>query len=330
MVATNAFGMGIDKSNVRFVIHYNMPKDLESYYQEAGRAGRDGERADCHLLFARQDIATQNFFIDRMGEEGNLSPEELRTVRASARQRLNAMVDYCQTTGCLRGRLLQYFGEAGMENCGYCVNCLAPSAALDVSRQGILALQMVQALPYRCGRGTLTGLLQGEAELRSGVAEDLPGYGALRSMSKAEISRMLDALLAMDALKTETVQTREGAFPVLALGEKAEEALRQGLTLTIRAEDRAARKRRQQAEQALDREEDQALFDRLRAKRMALARARGLPPYVIFPDSTLRALALQKPRTLEAMGRVSGIGVVKLREYGKAFLKEINGYLEEK
>ena len=152
MVATNAFGMGIDKSNVRFVIHYNMTKDIESYYQEAGRAGRDGERADCHLLFGRQDIVTQQFFIDHMGEEAGLEGEALEQVQQTARRRLEAMIQYCQTPDCLRGYILRYFGERAMEHCGFCLNCLNPPKAEDVTCEAVAALNCVDQMGERFGR----------------------------------------------------------------------------------------------------------------------------------------------------------------------------------
>ena len=329
MVATNAFGMGIDKSNVGFVIHYNMPKDIESYYQEAGRAGRDGERADCHLLFGRQDIVTQQFFIDHMGEEAGLEGEALEQVQQTARRRLEAMIQYCQTPDCLRGYILRYFGERAMEHCGFCLNCLNPPKVEDVTCEAVAALNCVDQMGERFGRGLVVEALRGaETErVRQFRLDRLLNYGALRHWPRDRVGQLLDRLVDMDALRVEAMETRSGALPVVRLGDRADDVLggERPVSMLVREAHRPRRERKQAEWENVDRD----LFDRLSALRRKIAFSRGIPPYAVFPDSTLRGLADLKPTTLEDMGKVSGVGVVKLRQFGATFLKEIKAYLEE-
>jgi len=320
--------MGIDKSNVRFVIHYNMPKDLESYYQEAGRAGRDGERSDCHLLFGRQDIVTQQFFIDKMGEEAGLEGEALRKVQDKAQERLQAMIRYCQTPGCLRKYILSYFGEKGADQCGFCLNCLTPPQMEDVSASAQAVIRCVDQTRERFGRTMIIDILRGaETErIRQFRLDHLLSYGALRSTTREVVASIIDRLMDMDALYQEMVEMPSGQYPILKLGSRADDILDQILPVEILMR---AKKKAKSKEKDIPENIDRDLFARLQALRKRVSRTRGLPPYMVFQDNVLRALADQQPRTLDEMGRISGIGIVKLREFGDTFLKEILLYLKE-
>lgn len=329
MVATNAFGMGIDKSNVRFVIHYNMPKDLESYYQEAGRAGRDGERSDCHLLFGRQDIITQQFFIDKIGEEAGLEGEALQRVQDNARDRLQSMIRYCQTPGCLRKYILNYFGEVSADRCDFCFNCLTPSQMEDVTASAQAILRCVDQTHERFGRNVIIDILRGaETErIRQFRLDNLLSYGALRNVTRDVVSSILDRLIEVNALRQEMVELPSGQYPILKLGDRADDVLDDILKIEIiiRTKKKGSKRNRDDVPENIDRD----LFERLKALRKKIALSRGVPPFVVFNDKVLRALADQQPRSMAEMEKISGIGVVKLREFGQRFLKEILAYLEE-
>ena len=328
MVATNAFGMGIDKSNVRFIIHYNMPKDIESYYQEAGRAGRDGERADCHLLFGKQDIRTQQFFIDHMGEEAGLEGEALQTVQENARKRLQAMIRYCQTAGCLRKYILNYFGETADDQCHFCLNCLNPPQMEDVTEAAKAAIRCVEQTGERFGSVMIIDVLRGAHTDRISQfrLDDTLNYGALQSLSREQVSTLLDRLQEIRALRIEVLETRTGQYPVLRLGDQAEDILDGNVQVSILA--RPQKKEKKKSDD-LPANVDRDLFARLKELRKKIAFSRGIPPYIIFQDNVLRNLADKKPTSMEEMEKISGIGVVKLREFGKTFLKEIQKYLAE-
>ncbi len=331
MVATNAFGMGIDKSNVRFVIHYNMPKDPESYYQEIGRAGRDGERADCHLLFGKQDILTQKRFIERMGEEAGLSEGEKRTLQQGAYDRLNAMIRYCQTPECLRAKILRYFGESAPDHCGFCLNCLEPKETVDRTDAARQIVCAVEETGQRFGRTVLIEILRGAETQRTGNwnLARYDCFGALSNLTTNEISALIDAMLEARALEEEMRESGAGQYAILHTGAEADRVISGARRIQVFKRKPEAKKEKKKRE-AFPMSADQALFDRLSALRRKLANARGVPPYVVLHDSTLHEMADKMPSTMDEMAHIGGIGATKLRQYGKLFLNEIQKYESEK
>ena len=322
MVATNAFGMGIDKSNVSFVIHYNMPKSLEAYYQEAGRAGRDGEAAECILLYGPGDVATAQFFLQQAGEDEDLSPEERAEVQARDARRLEAMVNYCKTTHCLRGHLLDYFGQAHDPTCGNCGNCRSQFVQVDITRQAQMILSCVKRvqgkLGYYVGADLLSKVLRGSRSQRVLTLglDGLTTYGLLRDTSEALTRRYLEALEEAGYLVTEpvhkTLRPTTQAGEVLFRGSK--------VFLTQRAAPAVFRPREEGLERSGQQPEDQELMAALKATRLQLARQEEVPLYVIFSNATLADMARRRPQTMEEFLSVSGVGEVKARKYGAAFL----------
>ena len=322
MVATNAFGMGIDKSNVSFVIHYNMPKSLEAYYQEAGRAGRDGEAAECILLYGPGDVATAQFFLQQAGENEDLSPEERAEVQARDARRLEAMVNYCKTTHCLRGHLLDYFGQAHDPTCGNCGNCRSQFVQVDITRQAQMILSCVKRvqgkLGYYVGADLLSKVLRGSRSQRVLTLglDGLTTYGLLRDTSEALTRRYLEALEEAGYLVTEpvhkTLRPTPQAGEVLFRGSK--------VFLTQRAAPAVFRPREEGLERSGQQPEDQELMAALKATRLQLARQEEVPLYVIFSNATLADMARRRPQTMEEFLSVSGVGEVKARKYGAAFL----------
>ena len=330
MVATNAFGMGIDKSNVSYVIHCNMPKSVEAYYQEAGRAGRDGAPADCILLFSPGDITTAKYLILNQTENDELTDEERQTVQAQDLIRLEQMTGYCKTTGCLRGYLLDYFGQPHAPRCENCGNCQAEYDLQDLTREAQMILSCVvrvrTRLGYCVGTALLGQVLRGSraARVRELGLEDLPTYGLMRDLPAGRIRELLELLEAGGYLQTDPVHggvdTTPQAAEVLFHGQRVEVSVKRQPLQDQPARGRAKAK----AERPKKAEDD--LLAALKALRLRLSQEQHIPAYIICTNATLLDMAARRPRTIEELLEVSGIGQAKAERFGDAFLKELEHY----